>query len=184
MEKELQDALRKLKKRDVTTFAAKVLSVDKDKGTCEVTDEELNYTDVQLAAVIDGSKAKFYLFPKVGSSVLVSPINEDVHRLYVEAYSEIESMEVQVANTQFALDKNQFKVKQEQVQFQLDKEGFLLKKENETLKKLMVDLIGAIKAMSFSLATPDTINGTTTSLLNTAQFIAIETRFNQFLKDN
>lgn len=168
MEKELQDAFRELKKRDVDTFPAKVLSVDKTKGTCKVSDGEIDYYNVQLAAVIDANTSKFYLFPKVGSSVLVSPINEDVHRLYVEAYSEIESMDLRIAT----------------VQFQMDKNGFLLKKENETLKKLMVDLIGAIKAMSFSLTTPDTINGATTTLLNTAQFTAIETRFNQFLKDN
>jgi hypothetical protein len=108
------------------------------------------------------------LFPKVGSSVLVSPINEDLHRLYVEAYSEIESLELNIEN----------------VKFQVDQDGFLLKKENENLKKLMSDLIGAIKAMSFTLTTPDTINGTTTALTNLAQFTAIETRFNQFLKDN
>jgi hypothetical protein len=168
MEKELQDAFRKLKKRDVDTFPVKVISVDKEKGTCKVSDGELDYTDVQLSSVIDANKSKFYLFPKVGSSVLVSPINEDVHRLYVEAYAEIESLDLTIQS----------------VQFKVDKTGFLLKKENETLKQLMVDLIGAIKAMNFTLTTPDTINGTTTSLINVAQFTAIETRFNQFLKDS
>jgi hypothetical protein len=167
MENELQEAFRKLKKRDVDTFPVKVLSVDKEKGTCKVSDDELEYTDVQLSSVIDANNKKFFLFPKVGSSVLVSPINEDVHRLYVEAYSEIESLELNIEN----------------VKFQIDQDGFLLKKENENLKKLMSDLIGAIKAMSFTLTTPDTINGATTTLINLAQFTAIETRFNQFLKD-
>jgi len=66
--------------------------------------------------------------------------------------------------------------------FEIDATGFLLKKENETLKKIMVDLIGAVKAMSFTLTTPDTINGSTTLLNNAAQFTTIETRINQFLK--
>lgn len=163
MEKELQDAFRKLKQRDVDTFPAKVLEVDKDKGTCKVSDDELEYTDVQLSSVIDANKSKFYLFPKVGSSVLVSPINEDLHRLYVEAYSEIESMDVSI----------------ESVKFQMDKDGFLLKKDNENLKKLMADLITAIKAMKFTTNMGPTIN-----LINIADFVAVEKRFNQFLKDN
>ena len=92
MEKELHSAFRKLKQRDVDTFPVKVLSVDKSAGTCKVTDDELEYTDVRLSAVIDGNDKKFYLFPKVGSSVLVSPINEDLKNLYVEAYSEIDGI--------------------------------------------------------------------------------------------
>lgn len=168
MEKELQDAFRNLKKRDVDTFPAVVLSVDKANGTCKVSDGDIEYTNVQLCAVIDGNNDKFFLFPKISSSVLVSPINEDIHRLYVEAFSEVESLELNIQN----------------VKFQIDQDGFLLKKQNENLKKLMSDLIGAIKAMSFALTTPDTINGTTTTLINSAQFTAIETRFNQFLKDS
>ena len=161
MEKELHDAFRKLKQRDVDTFPVKVLSVDKSAGTCKVTDDELEYTDVRLSAVIDGNDKKFYLFPKVGSSVLVSPINEDLKNLYVEAYSEIDGLDLKIDG----------------VHFNIDKDGFLLKKENETLKKLMADLITAIKAMKFT-----TNNGPTINLVNIADFIALENRFNQFLK--
>lgn len=163
MEKELHDAFRKLKQRDVDTFPVKVLSVDKSAGTCKVTDDELEYTDVRLSAVIDGNDKKFYLFPKVGSSVLVSPINEDLKNLYVEAYSEIDGLDLKIDG----------------VHFNIDKDGFLLKKENETLKKLMADLITAIKAMKFT-----TNNGPTINLVNIADFISLENRFNQFLKGN
>ena len=163
MEKELHDAFRKLKQRDVDTFPVKALSVDKSAGTCKVTDDELEYTDVRLSAVIDGNDKKFYLFPKVGSSVLVSPINKDLKNLYVEAYSEIDGLDLKI----------------EDVHFNIDKDGFLLKKENETIKKLMADLITAIKAMKFT-----TNNGPTINLVNIADFIALENRFNQFLKGN
>ncbi|MET3021525.1 hypothetical protein [Flavobacterium hydatis] len=162
MEKDLQDAFRKIKKRDVDTFIAHVISVDKEKGTCKISDGKLEYADVQLASIINESNQKFYLFPKEKSSVIVSPINEDLHRLYVEVYSEIESLSL-------VIDK---------VQFQVDKDGFLLKKENENLKKLMADLIKAIKSLKFT-----TNNGPTISLINIADFTALEDRFNQFLKD-
>ena len=167
MGKEIQDAFREMKKRDVDTFIAKVVSVNKAEGTCKVNDGELDYFGVQLSAVVDDNQNNFYLFPKVGSWVLVSPINEDIHRLYVEAYSEIESLALVI----------------DTVTFRVDKTGFLLKKQNETLKALMSDLIGAIKAMSFVVTTPSG-PGATATLNNTPQFASIETRFNQFLKDS
>lgn len=167
MEQELIEAFRKLKERGVDTFPAVVVSVDKNKGTCTIGVDNLEIPNVQLSSVIDGSNKKFYLFPALQSSVLVSPINEDINRLYIETYSEIESLDLNI----------------DKVRFQVDKDGFLLKKENETLKVLMADLIGAIKAMSFTVTTPSG-PGATNALNNTAQLTAIQNRFNQFLKDN
>jgi hypothetical protein len=171
MEEELLKAFRQLKQRDVDTFPAVVVSVDKEQGTCTIKADDLEFTNVQLSAVIDGSDQKCFLFPAVDSSVLVSPINEDMHRLYVEAYSEIESLDLNI----------------EQVRFQVDKDGFLMQKENETLKALMVDFIGAIKNMSFLVNTTGTAaaqTGATNTLNNLAEFTAVENRFKQFLKDN
>lgn len=161
MSKELEDAFRKLKERDVDTFPVEVVSVDKSAGTCKVKDDVLEYTNVRLSSIIKPNGKGFFLFPKIGSSVLVSPINEDLKQLYVEAYSEVESLDLKI----------------EGLQFNLDKDGFLLKKENETLKMLMADLLKAIKAMKFT-----TNNGPTINLINIADFIALESRFNQFLK--
>lgn len=161
--KELTEAFRKLKSRDVDTFPGVVLSVDKTKGTCKIESDGLEYLNVQLSSINDGSNKKLYLFPAVGSSVLVSPIGEDIHRLYVESYGELESMDLKIGNMRFQADAN----------------GFLLKKENETLKALMQDLIIAIKAMKFT-----TNNGPTINLINLPDFVAVENRFNQFLKDS
>ena len=96
MSKELQKAIGELKKRGVSTFPATVVSVDKANGTCTVNDGELEYTDVQLSAIIDGSKKQMFIYPVIGSSVLVSPIEEKLEWLYVEVYSEVESMSWQV----------------------------------------------------------------------------------------
>ena len=161
MSKALQDALKKLVKRDVDTFPAQVVSVDKTAGTCKVSDGGLEYEDVQLSATVEDNGKRFFLFPKVGSYVLVSPINEDLHRLYVEFFSEIEDFDLKIENTQL----------------QIDKDGFLLRKENETLKKLMVDLLQEIQNMKFTTNT-----GSTILLVNKPQFLAIENRVKQFLK--
>ncbi|GAA5096947.1 hypothetical protein GCM10023210_31360 [Chryseobacterium ginsengisoli] len=159
--KDLQNAFKQLSKRGVDTFPAKVVSVDKENGTCTVNDDSIDYTDVQLSATVEKNGKRFFLYPKVGSYVLVSPINEDLHRLYVEFFSEIEDFDLKIGN----------------VQLQIDNEGFLLKKENETLKKMMSDFIQACRNMKFQ-----TNSGVTIKLLNDLEFQEIKTRFNQFLK--
>lgn len=163
MSKTLQDAFRQLGKRGVDTFPAQVVSMDKDKGTCVVNDGDIDYTDVQLSATIEDNGKRFFLFPKVGSFVLVSPINEDIHRLYVEFFSEVEELN-------FETEKSQIKI---------NDEGFLLKKENETLAKLMSDLLQEIQKMKFTTNT-----GSTIKLVNQSQFKEIEKRFNNLLKDD
>jgi hypothetical protein len=159
----LQIALGNLKKRGVDTFSAKVVSVDKTAGTCVVNDDGIDYTDVALSATVEENGKRFYLFPKVGSFVLVSPINEDLHRLYVEFFSEVESFDLEI----------------ETVKMQIDQDGFLLKKNSETLKALMVDLLEEIQKIKFT-----TNAGPTILLLNKPNFVLIENRFKDFLKDS
>lgn len=159
--KDLQDAFRKLGKRSVDTFPAEVISVDKENGVCVVNDGYIDYHDVQLSASVEEKGKRLYLFPKVGSHVLISPINEDLHRLYVEFFSEIEDFDLNIEN----------------VQLQINNDGFLLRKENETLKKLMVDFIKACRNLKFQTNT-----GVTIKLLNEPDFIDVETRFKKFLK--
>ena len=163
MSKELQKAIEKLKKRGVSTFPATVESVDKANGTCTVNDGELEYTDVLLSSIIDGSKKQMFIYPVIGSSVLVSPIEEKLEWLYVEVYSEVEQVDWNIESVKFNFDKN----------------GFLLKKQNETLAKLMSDLLKEIQKMKFTTNT-----GSTILLVNKPQFLSIENRFKDFLKDS
>jgi len=159
--KKLQEGLKMLGRRGVSTFPAKVVSVDKRSGTCVINDGNLEFTDVALSATVEDSGKRFFLFPKIGSFVLVSPINESITRLYVEFFSEIEDFDLKIENSQL----------------QIDKDGFLLKKENETLKKLMGDFIQACRNMVFQ-----TNAGITIELLTDLEFESIAERFNEFLK--
>lgn len=104
IDRELAEGLRQIGKRKTPTIAVEVLSVDKVLGMCEVKDDELQYT-VRLASVINDNTERFYLFPKVGSSVLIASIGEDENRYYVVAYSEIESVSLRIEDTQFTIDK-------------------------------------------------------------------------------
>lgn len=161
MIEELTRGFAALRKRGVSTFPATVVSVNKKDGTCVINDGDIEYTDVQLSAIIDESKKQVFLYPVIGSSVLVSPIDEDIHRLYIEVYSEIEVYDLKIGG----------------VNLNIDNDGFLLQKENETLKKLMVDLISEIRKMKFTTNT-----GSTIKLINEPQLLEIETRFKSFLK--
>jgi len=163
MTEEIAKKIKLLGKQDTDTTIMTVKAVDKQEGTCTCHDGKLLHTDVRLSAIIDNKKQKFYLFPKVDSTVLVTPIDEDYKMQFVSAVSEVEELYLCI----------------EDVEFNVGADGFLLKKQNETLKALMADLIKAIKAMSFT-----TNNGPTIKLINEPQFTAIEDRFNQFLKDN
>ena len=160
---DLQKAFAALKGRGVSTFAAEVIEVDKENGTCTVKDDDIEYYNVQLSSIIDGSKKQMFIYPVIGSSVLVSPIEEKLEWLYVEVYSEVEQVDWNIESVKFNFDKN----------------GFLLKKENETLKKLMVDLLQEIQKMKFTTNT-----GSTIKLVNQPQFLSIENRFKDFLKDS
>ena len=57
-EVELEQALYEFKKRDINTFIAKVINVDKKKGICIVSDDEIEYP-VRLASVINDDSNKF-----------------------------------------------------------------------------------------------------------------------------
>ena len=139
---------------DVNTYD-KTVDVKPIDGTAEIF-------NVRLQA--ESETGGLVVMPQLGSMVLVVFLNKN--NAAVVATSQITNYELTIENCELSLDAT----------------GFLLKKENETLKMLMADLIGAIKAMRFTVATPDTINGSTTAMVNMAQFTAIETRFNQFLK--
>lgn len=144
---------------------AKVKSVDEANATCVLMDEDdQEFFNVRLCPVLSGKKS-FILVPKVGSYVLAVRVEDDEDWMVI-ACDEIEKVGYYIGNATLEMDAT----------------GFLFQKENETLKKILVDLINAVKGMSFALTTPDTINGSTTLLNNAAQFTAIKTRVNQFLK--
>lgn len=176
-EENFADAIKKLANPNDEVYAkvCEVLEIDQDEKTVNVkpVDDTAEIYNVRLQA--ESETGGLVLFPKVGSMVLVVFINKN--NAAVVNTSEIEKLELVIEKSELQIDKDKFLFKREQVQLEVDQEGFLLKKENETLKKLMADLITAIKALKFT-----TNNGPTINLINIADFVALENRFNQFLK--
>ncbi len=167
---ELQRAFESLKERGVETFIATVTEVQKDKGTCTVVDGELEYTDVQLSAVVNTEEQKLFVFPKEQSSVLVSPISEDIHRLYVELVSEVESINGKIGSTEFNIDKN----------------GYNLNRESENLKKVLNDFMAQFGKLCDELSKVVVTSGVTPNVpvimgIKTTVETSIKKRLNTIL---
>lgn len=140
------------------TVLVEVKEVNWDDRTMTVigVDDELEYYDVLLGLGSVDVK------PKVGSNCLIGFINNSETLPFLIMADEVEEIDI----------------KSDQCQFKVN-DGFLLKKENETLKKLMVDLLQEIQKMKFTTNT-----GSTIKLVNQLQFLSIENRFKDFLKDS
>ena len=138
-----------------------MLFVDKAQGTCEVKDDELQYT-VRLASVINDNAERFYLFPKVGSSVLIASIGEDENRYYVVAYSEIESVSLRIEETELTIDKA----------------GLHLQRGEVDLKSLLNELLNELKTAI--IQTPAGPGNFTPN--NVAKFDEIKNNINKLLQ--
>jgi len=153
--------IKKMSKSGDEVYAkvCEVLEVNTQEATIDVkpTDGTAEIFDVRLQA--ESQTGGLVVLPKVGSMVLVVFLNKN--SAAVVNTSEIQKLSLVISPCIFEVDNT----------------GFLLQKENETLKQLMADLIDAIKALKFT-----TNNGPTISLININDFIALENRFNQFLK--
>lgn len=140
------------------TVLVEVKEVNWDDRTMTVigVDDELEYYDVLLGLGSVNVK------PKVGSNCLIGFINNSETLPFLIMAEVVEEIDVKSEHCQLKVN-----------------DGFLLKKENETLKKLMVDLLQEIQKMKFTTNT-----GSTIKLVNRPQFLNIEKRFKDFLKDS
>ena len=161
IDRALAEGLRAIGKRKTPTLAVEVLSVDKKQGTCVVKDEELEYT-VRLASVINENAERFYLFPKIGSSVLISSIGEDENRYHVVGYSEIESVSLQI----------------DELQLKVDKAGFHLQRGEVDFKSLLNELLNDLK--SAVIQTPAGPGNFAPN--NVAKFEEINNKINELLQ--
>ena len=156
----LKQTLSELQNKNTPTQTVwvEVKEVDWDEKTMVALgiDDELEYYDVLLGLGSVDVK------PKVGSNCLIGFINNSETLPFLIMADEVEEIDVNV-------DKCQFNIN----------DGFILKKQNETLAKLMSDLLKEIQKMKFTTNT-----GSTILLVNKPQFLSIENRFKDFLKDS
>lgn len=157
---QLKQTLSELMKKlvPVQTVWVEVQDVDWEERTMTAVgiEDDLEYFDVLLG--LESMDIK----PKVGSNCIIGIVdNNDTTPFLIMAH-EVEEIDIKVEDCQLNINN-----------------GFLLKKQNETLAKLMSDLLKEIQNMKFTTNT-----GSTILLVNKPQFLLIENRFKTFLKED
>lgn len=86
------------------SFVGTVTVVDKDNDTCKVSREAApDLIDVRLLSVVDDIADKIVVYPKEGSKVICSVIENDKKETWISAHSSIESILVVMGSTSITL---------------------------------------------------------------------------------
>lgn len=159
----MKKLIQKLAEKEEEVYAkiCTVLAVNAEEKTADLQplDGSAEVQDVYL--IPDYTNGGMFLEPEIGSLVCIVFITKESGVL-----------------VNFSSLKN-YHVKIKEVELHISEEGFLLRKQNETLKKLMSDLITEIRRMKFTTNT-----GSTIRLVNDSQFVTLENRFKNLLNDN
>ena len=135
------------------------IAKDIDWNEKTMTADSIDEDEPEFNEVLLGIGSEFRK-PTKGSHCLIGVIDNDDTMPFLIWAEELEEISFKTEDSEFLIN-----------------DGFLLKKENETLKKLMVDLLQEIQKMKFTTNT-----GSTILLVNKPQFLGIENRFKTFLK--
>lgn len=142
------------------TLLAEVVSVDEQEMTCVLKDDDgLEVYDVRLKPVLTADES-VVLIPEVGSWVLATRIEDDEEWLVIAAEK--------ISKYRMTIGASVMEV---------DADGFSFKKGELTLKDIMSNLLGGIKAL-----TVPTNVGPSGTPVNLATFQQVETDLNQILK--
>jgi hypothetical protein len=92
----LRKALQTLHRKPFHTIVATVTAVDRQELSCDVEplDGGAAMFDVRLRAALDNERGGLVLLPAVGSTVLVSAINDNWNFPYVAMVSEVDLVSV------------------------------------------------------------------------------------------
>ncbi len=172
MDEKLRKAFENMIKKLPNTFIAKVLEVDKNVKVIKIEDDdEFEFEDVRLTSIIDDSNDKVVKFPKVGSFVLVTRIGNDDDTLFVSAFSEVESIEGIINDTNFNIDA----------------QGYEINRDGENLKEVLNDYIAQFGKLCDELSKVLVSIGTTPNVpvinqIKIETTVQIKQRLNKILK--
>lgn len=125
LDEQLKKQLEEFRRNGHNTFPAIVESVDKDNKTIAAKDlEGFTFNEVRLTASIDEEKA-LVVYPKIGTTVLLSMIGNELEHLFVSSVSQVESLDVTIATTELHMDAD----------------GYRLKRGDEDLRQVLNDMI-------------------------------------------
>lgn len=175
---EIRQAFREKGNMPDAIFPAEVLEVDETDFTCTVKqDDAVEYADVRLRAVVDGSLGGLALIPKPGSLVLVGRIGRS-NELYVAQFSVIDKVVFTATRMELSLMGDAAEIKTGEAILRISERGTLIRKGQSGLKKTLDDLLTAIGQLT--VTTP---NGPSGVPVNAAAFARIKTELSTYLEE-
>lgn len=109
-EQRILESLRGLAKHPTATFPAIVINNCPDKEYIDVQDlSGVEYPDVRKRAAIEDKDSGLIITPVTGSSVIVSRLGSS-DELFIEMFSEIESIKIKKNETHLLIDQNGYRV--------------------------------------------------------------------------
>jgi hypothetical protein len=175
-EAELIAKLKALVPVPIQTFPAAVSSVDPDSLTCDVEAEGITWHEVRIQSLFQAGKG-ITMLPKKDSFVLVSRIGNS-NELFVSAFSEVDQVLFEIENTTFKATNEGVEIVKDNKTTFLQNDLFTIKTSNESLKKILEDLITAIGTLTVTTGV-----GPSGIPINKPQFDAIKTRLNNLLNE-
>ena len=138
----------------VSNLLAKVISVDKENNTCDVkpVNGAAEILDVLLRAD-DGAKDGQIIYPKIGSLVMVAPVDNDRAVYFVALFSEVDEVCCIIDNTRLIVGQN----------------GVTVARDKDGLKEALTDLTNEI----LKIYAP----------MNKPEIVKIQTRIKKILND-
>jgi hypothetical protein len=173
---ELIEKLKSLVSVPIQTFPAVVSTVEPDNLTCEVESDGVTWYDVRIQSLSQAGKG-ITILPKKDSFVLVSRIGNS-NELFISAFSEIDQVLFEIENTSFKATNEGVEIVKENKTTFLQNDLFTIKTANESLKKILEDLIAAIGALTVTTGV-----GPSGIPINKVQFDAIKTRIGNLLSE-
>lgn len=164
---------RIMRAKTMTIIPAIVTAQNGD--TIDVTDDKgIELFNVRLLAIIDTEGMT--IMPKVGSNVLIGCIGNSPSEYVCIATSEIEYISLIVGDSKAEVKDNEITITHSTTEVKVNASGCSIVRGGESINALLTDLLTAILSMQFVTPT-----GNTTSLVNAAQFSAIQSRINNIL---
>lgn len=137
----------------VQVFLAVVSEVDETARTCKVkVNDNVEYEDVRLYAVVDDSLKGFCLVPVVDSMVLVGRIGNG-NELYVVSFSEVDKVLGSIGDkTEIAIDEESLSYKCDKTEIAIDKDSLSCKVDKTDVSVKSNDVQVKIDGVTFAVA--------------------------------
>ena len=137
----------------IQVFPAVVSEVDETARTCKVkVNDNVEFEDVRLYAVVDDSLKGFCLIPAVDSMVLVGRIGNG-NELYVVSFSEVDKVLGTIGdNVEIAIDKESLSYKCDKTEIAIEEESLSCKVDKTEIAVKSNDVQIKMDGVTFAVA--------------------------------